>query len=862
MKNIDFSIIILNTDTEELYNNLKSIEKQNYNKENIEVIIATEQLSKEDKNKLKDHNLDIKIKEYEEFDTNKMYNESLDETKGKYIQFSNSKIKYLQNNILTKVRKKLENYNYVVTKMIFNNKLTNSRKKYIMSCGANKEYNLNEIPGAINFSIESYFINKDTLRNIKFDNKYELEATTKFIVDLYNKTKKYYNYGSLELETTEPYEDNKSNKIQYYKEWYDNSLKIWESYIRKEKKIEPFLQETILYVLTSKFKNNMNSEFKHESDELFNQAKKLLSKVDTDRILENDANRNFKIDRNIRQFFYKQKEEKRDFSEYLSNEKINILAINYEEGKLVFDAHVDLMDYIPEEEIKINIQYLDEDIKITRTYVYSLTKAFNRTINEKYSFKFAIDPTQKGNLTASYVYKDVIFPLKFNFIRLQSRLDNTNKAYWAERNYILKNKIDKIKIVKNNPLKIPFLEIRYLFNKFKNGKNKTRIVKLSFLRILYYLTKPFYKNKHIWITYDKLYKGGDNGEYIYQYGLENNKNIYYLIKKDSKDFERLISNPKNKILVFNSLKAKLYCLHSEAVLKTHAGIMGYCGFDGIARPFVRGILNPHVIEVQHGLTIQDIPEYQNRLADNIRLYTIASKFEYKNIIQDIYGYKNEQIKYTGIGRYDGLKNNDKRQILITPTWRHNIAAPSLKHGTQRAYNDTFKESDYFKIFNTIINNEKLIDHAKKYNYRVTYLVHPTLASQIEDFDKNDYVDIVVAGGDLSYEKILRESSVMVTDYSGVQYDFAYMRKSLVYFHPKELPPHYNNGSIDYEKDGFGPITTTIDELVSKLCQLMKKDCKNEKKYIERANIFFEFDDYDSSKRIVEEVEKYLDNIEK
>ena len=215
-----------------------------------------------------------------------------------------------------------------------------------------------------------------------------------------------------------------------------------------------------------------------------------------------------------------------------------------------------------------------------------------------------------------------------------------------------------------NGLKTIGRELKYFINKFKTEKNKKRILKLEVLRVLYYLTKPFLSNKHIWITYDKLYKAGDNGEYLYQYGLKHNKNIYYIIKKDSKDYERLISDPNNKVLIFNSLKAKLYSLHSEVILKTHAGILGYCGFDGVARTMVRGLLNAEIVEAQHGLTIQDIPEYQNRLADNIKLYLIASKNEEDNIIQPIYDYTKEQIKYTGISRYDGLKNNDQRIILI------------------------------------------------------------------------------------------------------------------------------------------------------------------------------------------------------
>ena len=35
--------------------------------------------------------------------------------------------------------------------------------------------------------------------------------------------------------------------------------------------------------------------------------------------------------------------------------------------------------------------------------------------------------------------------------------------------------------------------------------------KLFLVRLLYWLTRPMYKRRHIWLTFDKLYKGGDCG---------------------------------------------------------------------------------------------------------------------------------------------------------------------------------------------------------------------------------------------------------------------------------------------------------------------------------------------------------------
>ena len=111
---------------------------------------------------------------------------------------------------------------------------------------------------------------------------------------------------------------------------------------------------------------------------------------------------------------------------------------------------------------------------------------------------------------------------------------------------------------------------------------------------------------------------------------------------------------------------------------------------------------------------------------------------------------------------------------------------------------------------------------------------------------------------MSYEKVLTESSLMVTDYSGVQFDFAYMRKPIIYYHPTCLPPHYEESCFKYDSMGFGPIIEDENELVDSLCEYMENDCKMKEEYIDRANDFFAYNDFNNCKRIVEAVDKYIE----
>lgn len=357
---------------------------------------------------------------------------------------------------------------------------------------------------------------------------------------------------------------------------------------------------------------------------------------------------------------------------------------------------------------------------------------------------------------------------------------------------------------------------------------------------------------------DKLYKGGDSCEYLYRYtaNMDDGVTRYYLINKDTSDYKKLTADGY-KPLIPGTLMHKLVFLNADLILITNSHLFPFNGFTKDRSRFFRGICNFSSMCLQHGLSVQKCAMAQRRIIDNTTGYFLASKYEYENLSKHAYGYAGFDIlKLTGIGRYDGLINRDKKQILISPTWRMYNALPvTTSEGEQRGYNPEFKYTEYYKVYNGLINHDRLIQNAEKNGYKIIFLLHPILSSQVNDFTPAPGVEVIPSVGDLSYEKILTESSLMVTDYSGVQFDFAYMRKPLVYFHPEELPAHYEDGIFFYDTMGFGEICTKTEELVDLLCEYMENKCQMKQKYIDRADDFFAFDDHENCSRIYREIMK-------
>ena len=551
----------------------------------------------------------------------------------------------------------------------------------------------------------------------------------------------------------------------------------------------------------------------------------------------------------------------------IAAEKVIIAAVNYENRNIEIDAKSVLVDYFDNEDINISITVNNEEIETKPVECYPFLRSFGRVFLKKYQFHFSVPVDLAPYIKVAFflVRNGKKYSQKLTFSEAASKLSNKMVgSYWNfDKGKLMFYKVPNKLIIRNaNHLQLIYREYKYLL-RFCMHLHKRKLwhdcKNLFKLRIAYQTKKHLYKNKRIWVMFDKLYKAGDNGEYMYHYLKNNDLGItpYYIVNEDSPDYKRLKDAGEN-VLISNSDECKLMCLLAEAVLATHATIWQYCGFSKAEQQYFKDLFNAKLICIQHGLTVQQIAQYQNRLFDNTQFYCCASKYEVENILQPIYGYEPEKIKLTGLARYDGLRNNDKKIILITPTWRRDIVNNGIAY-IKKTHNNHFKESTYYKIYNKLINDKTLIDKARETGYEIMFLLHPAMSSQSVDYDRNDYVKIVEAASDISYEKILTESSLMVTDYSGVQFDFAYMRKPLVYYHPSALPPFYEESIYKYDTMAFGEICTEHNELVNILCEYMDNDCKCKEKYIKRADDFFAFDDYNSCERIYKAVCEFLEN---
>jgi CDP-glycerol glycerophosphotransferase (TagB/SpsB family) len=128
----------------------------------------------------------------------------------------------------------------------------------------------------------------------------------------------------------------------------------------------------------------------------------------------------------------------------------------------------------------------------------------------------------------------------------------------------------------------------------------------------------------------------------------------------------------------------------------------------------------------------------------------------------------------------------------------------------------------------------------------------------DDIDAFDS-EVFVSADKMTYQDVFSRASLLFTDFSSCQFDFAYLRKPVVYCHfDKEMffSSHtYRPGYFDYERDGFGEVVYDVEEAVNLLVEYIESGCELKDSYKERIEGFFAFNDKNNCQRVLEDILK-------
>ena len=383
---------------------------------------------------------------------------------------------------------------------------------------------------------------------------------------------------------------------------------------------------------------------------------------------------------------------------------------------------------------------------------------------------------------------------------------------------------------------------------------KRRFVQLTVI-IRYILCLCYVKIFHInhpevWLISERGDDARDNGYAFYEYMKKNHPEIAfkYIISKKSQDFNRIA---KEHLLIYRSWRHFIYFLTSKVLISAH--VMGYSPefrmfqkLDKKNLVFIKG----KKVFLQHGIIKDDSPGLYKD-ATKLDLFICGAKPEY-DYVNKHFGYTNHEVVYTGLARYDNLKNTHQKYILLMPTWREYLF---------HCNHEGFLKSDYYKSYQRLINNKKLIHFLETNNYQLIFYPHYEIQKHLYLFSTSSKNVTIANIKDYFAPDLLKGCELLITDYSSVYFDVAYLKKPVIYYqfdYKEYRSKHYKEGYFSYEEDGFGPVLKTEEKVVNELLKSNKEKWKVSKKYQERRNRFFLYNDEKNCERIYKEILRILD----
>lgn len=713
-------------------------------------------------------------------------------------------------------------------------------------------------PDFIQLSAPSSFFKAEAIKNIKFNVKLQTAEDAFFVnqvlldklkLGLVKKGAYYYR----KYEAKNSLLDYSSNTKHFYTtrlEYFH--FKLIECSKNRYGKVLKFIQYTLMYDLQWLFKiKKVDFVLSYdEIKELYINLIFILQNIGDD-VIYNQKNIQNQLKTHI--FFLK----------YLGNDYL--ANCDYKYRKQVYD---DIIDKLSLNQVFIDIFEIKNDVIYISGFI---TTFFNKKgnvfafVNDKIFETKELEYPQRDRFSLNFEYAfnndfEIYIPITSKNIKIQfkteandfkdleikfsrpCRLSNTSK-YLLSKNHIAKVKGSTITVKPKNWIRVLKNEISTIYTMLRETNQGWRTGVI--FRIVYFIVYPFFSSKRIWIFMDLPYLADDNGINLFKYavGVDDDIEKVFVLNKDNFAFDDI--SQIGKTIEYGSIKHRIYTLFAEKVISSHPD-------NGLVYPFwgnysfLSGLVKFKLVFLQHGITKDNISRWLNKSDKNISLIVTASKLELESFFKYHYNYHRDVPQLLGFPRYDALeKKEDYREIVIMPSWRR-----YFHHSTK----EKILKSNYFKIYNTLINDHSLIDFCKKHGYKLIFKPHPNVYRFIELFETNDYVTIDSASN--SYNDIFTHASLIITDYSSIAFDFAYLKKPVIYYHyAKDYHFDLEESYFDYKTMGFGEVVDNHEELIDLIMEYVENECEMKDQYIKRVDDFFEFNDKNNCKRVYDAIKK-------
>ena len=334
-----------------------------------------------------------------------------------------------------------------------------------------------------------------------------------------------------------------------------------------------------------------------------------------------------------------------------------------------------------------------------------------------------------------------------------------------------------------------------------------------------------------WCLIDRVHNADDNAERLFRYLRSERRDInaWFVLEKGTPDWQRLSDDGyRRRLIPHGGVRWRLAMLNCTQLVSSHIDPPTH-------RPAEILRMNPEpgwrFSFLQHGVIKDDLSRWLNpKQAD---LFVTSTPQEQQSVAGDgtHYSYTAKEARMTGLPRFDRLREigaqvdaGERTRVLVCPTWRYWLTPSTAGSSQRRRVIDDFAASEFATSWLGLLADPRLHDLATAHGLRIGFLPHPNLQPALPNLPLPDYVEAITFEGN-DIQRLIAESALMITDYSSMSFNAAYLDRPVVYFQfdAERLASgaHVGRpGYFDYDRDGFGPVTSTIDTTVDAVASIV------------------------------------------
>lgn len=360
--------------------------------------------------------------------------------------------------------------------------------------------------------------------------------------------------------------------------------------------------------------------------------------------------------------------------------------------------------------------------------------------------------------------------------------------------------------------------------------------------------------KDAWVFMDRDFDANDSGEVLYNWVAEHHPKVksYFVLDKDARDWARLKAEGV-RLVAYGSWQWKCLMLLAAHLASSHADRY-------VTEPLPRdryGDPQWTFTFLQHGVIKGDISRWLNH--KEIGVFVTATEDEY-DFVSGPGPFKvgPKEVRLTGLPRHDDLLRQDqevdpseRRYLLIAPTWRDYLTGELEGLTGRHSLLDDFMESRYARAFSDLLSSPELGDLARAAGLEIAFMPHPNIQPYLDRFQLPDHVR-VMRYADYDVRWVIARSIAMITDYSSMAFNMAYLQRPTIYFQ-FDTDEYFGGGHTErpgyfgYDTHGFGPVVETIDGVVAAVAQVVDGDL--DPVYLRRMRETFPVRDGGNSQRV-------------